>query len=542
MVSSNALLLLATMGLAANAAAVPPQPQLQQAFEIGDYVNEDGSPKMFNVSPMSNKEHHECSGHDSYYQDSFRFHWPYFLKPTVKSESLQSKITVDSLNKSANALYDIAKKSKKEYGHPTRVIGSKGHSATLKWIKKRLSKLSYYYDISEQDFDAVYGRVKSASITFEDGLPLPDVKGMSLTPGVESFLGHVIEIPNLGCDLEDFLPLAPIKKNSIALIERGKCPFGEKSKNAKLAGFKSAIIYNNEKHPKSFSGTLGDNINSTIATVAIPLQQGEELKAAILASKNKLYVNYAVDAYVESITTTNLIVETKKGDENNVVSLGAHTDGVETGPDINDDGSGTISLLTVAEELAGYKINNKVRFMFVAAEEEGLLGSTHYANSLSPEANNKTRLMMDYDMMASPNFQFQVYDANNIDNPKGSEEIKNLYIDYYVSHGYNYTLIPFDGRSDYVGFLDVGIPAGGIAAGAEGINTDNGKVLDKCYHELCDDVSNLNFDAFLVNTQLIAHSVATYARDLSDFPLREAQAEPKTVSNEYKYRGSQLIL
>ncbi|XBW37610.1 hypothetical protein QEN19_003191 [Hanseniaspora menglaensis] len=529
MVNANSFLLLATLGLTAKAAVVPPQAQLQQAFNLGN-SQEDILEMGLSSSSV------EDDG--SYFQDSWKFHLPYFLKPTVETESLQSKITLESLNKSANALYHIAEKSVDEYGHPTRVIGSKGHWATLDWIKKRMSKLSYYYDISEQDFDAVYGRVKSASITFEDGTPLKDVKGMSLTPGVESFLGHVIEIPNLGCDLEDFLSVAPVKKNGIALIERGQCPFGDKSKNAKLAGFKSAIIYNNEKGEKAISGTLGDDVNSTIATVGIPLKQGEQLKAAILKSKNKLYVDYAVDAYVQSIKTTNLVVETKKGDPNNIVSLGAHTDGVETGPGINDDGTGTISLLTVAEQLAGYKINNKVRFMFVAAEEEGLLGSAYYANSLNEDENSKVRLMMDYDMMASPNFQFQVYDANNIDNPKGSEEIKNLYIDYYVSHGFNYTLIPFDGRSDYVGFLDVGIPAGGIAAGAEGINTDNGEVLDKCYHELCDDVSNLNFDAFLVNTRLIAHSVATYARDLSEFPLREVT---ERKSEQYQYSASNLL-
>lgn len=528
MVSSNALLLFAALALPANSAVVPPQAELQQA-------------SFFEFKPFDG--HYGLYYHDdeSYFQDSWKFHLPYFLKPTVSSDALQSKITVESLNKSANALYHLAKKSIREFDHPTRVIGSKGHLATLKWIKKRISKLSNYYDISEQDFDAVYGRVKSATITFEDGTALKNVTGMSLTPGVEEFLGHVIEIPNLGCDLEDFLPLAPIKKNSIALIERGQCPFGDKSTNAKLAGFKSAIIYNNEKDKKSFSGTLGEAINSTIATVGIPLKEGEQLKAAILKSKNKLYVNYAVDAQVKSIQTTNLIVETKRGDPDNIVSLGAHTDGVETGPGINDDGSGTISLLSVAEQLAGYKINNKVRFMFVAAEEEGLLGSNYYARSLDEEDNSKVRLMMDYDMMASPNFQFQVYDANNIDNPKGSEEIKNLYIDYYLSHGYNYTLIPFDGRSDYVGFLNVGIPAGGIAAGAEAINTDNGEVLDVCYHELCDDVSNLNFHAFLVNTQLIAHSVATFSKDLSDFPEREISAEQKDVSSNFKYSASHLV-
>lgn len=526
MVNSKTLLVAAGLSLSAQAAVMPAQIQLQQAFNLND------------DEVIQSYESEEAKG-DLYYQDSWKFHLPYFLKPTVDTESLQSKITLESLNKSANALYKLAGESVEEYGHPTRVIGSKGHLATLDWIKARISKLSHYYDISEQEFDAVYGRVKNATVQFEDGSYLKDVKGMSLTPGVESFNGKVIEIPNLGCDEEDFLSIGKIKKNSIALIKRGECPFGDKSKNAKNAGFKGAIIYNNEKTPKSVSGTLGDDVNSTIATVGVPLAQGEQLKNAIIETKNKLFVNFAVDAYVKNIPTKNLVVETKRGDPENIVSLGSHTDGVETGPGINDDGSGTISLLTVAEQLAGYKVNNKVRFMFVAAEEEGLLGSAYYANSLSPEENKKIRLMMDYDMMASPNYQFQVYNANDIDNPKGSEEIKNLYIDYYVSHGHNYTLIPFDGRSDYVGFLDVGIPAGGIAAGAEALNTDNGKVLDKCYHELCDDVSNLNFDAFLVNTQLIAHSVATYAKDLSDFPLREFAEDVE--QNDFQYKASNLL-
>lgn len=352
MVNSKTLLVAAGLSLSAQAAVMPAQIQLQQAFNLND------------DEVIQSYESEEAKD-DLYYQDSWKFHLPYFLKPTVDTESLQSKITLESLNKSANALYKLAGESVEEYGHPTRVIGSKGHLATLDWIKARISKLSHYYDISEQEFDAVYGRVKNATVQFEDGSYLKDVKGMSLTPGVESFNGKVIEIPNLGCDEEDFLSIGKVKKNSIALIKRGECPFGDKSKNAKNAGFKGAIIYNNEKTPESVSGTLGDDVNSTIATVGVPLAQGEQLKNAIIETKNKLFVNFAVDAYVKNIPTKNLVVETKRGDPENIVSLGSHTDGVETGPGINDDGSGTISLLTVAEQLAGYKVNNKVRFMFV---------------------------------------------------------------------------------------------------------------------------------------------------------------------------------
>jgi len=56
--------------------------------------------------------------------------------------------------------------------------------------------------------------------------------------------------------------------------------------------------------------------------------------------------------------------------------------------------------------------------------------------------------------------------------------------------------VPFDGRSDYVGFTDRGIPAGGIFAGAEQPKTPAqeaiyggaaGSAYDVCYHEICDD-------------------------------------------------------
>jgi aminopeptidase Y len=262
----------------------------------------------------------------------------------------------------------------------------------------------------------------------------------------------------------------------------------------------------------------------------------------LIDSKNStlpVRINLVIDSYVGYIKTKNVIAETIHGDHDNVVSLGAHSDSVAAGPGINDDGSGTISLLTVAKQLTNFKVNNAVRFAWWAAEEEGLLGSNFYANSLTPEENSKLRLFMDYDMMASPNYEYQVYNGSNAVNPKGSEEIKDLYIDYYESKGLNWTLIPFDGRSDYVGFIENGIPGGGVAAGAEGKNSENGEVLDKCYHLLCDDLTNIAWDAFLVNTQLIAHSVATYGRSLEGFPLREMGV--KSFNNDFAYRGDFLL-
>jgi aminopeptidase Y len=41
--------------------------------------------------------------------------------------------------------------------------------------------------------------------------------------------------------------------------------------------------------------------------------------------------------------------------------------------------------------------------------------------------------------VASPNFAYQIYNATNAESPAGSEELRNLYVDWYKSQGLNYT-------------------------------------------------------------------------------------------------------
>ncbi|CAL9731721.1 hypothetical protein MOUN0_M03906 [Monosporozyma unispora] len=487
-------------------------------------------------------------------------HIPYFLKPMIDSEKIQDSIKIEDLNATVYDLYGIAEKSEKKYGHPTRVIGSKGHWKTIKYILDQFSEMKDYYDVSLQTFDALSGKINSFNLTdSKTNEPIANATAFSLSPPVKPFIGKLIEIPNLGCSdadydaVKSFEPFASYHGDKIALIERGVCPFGTKSELAGKHGFKAVVVYDNEPdNPDGLHGTLGEPTKHTVSTIGVPYDVGQELIDNIILDK-EYSLFFAMDSFVKKIKTKNIIADTKHGDPENIVALGAHSDSVEEGPGINDDGSGTISLLHVAKQLTHYKIKNKVRFAWWAAEEEGLLGSNFYAYNLTQEDNANIRVFMDYDMMASPNYEYEIYDANNVDNPKGSEELKNLYINYYKSKGLNYTLVPFDGRSDYVGFIENGIPAGGIAAGAEKKNVFNGGVLDVCYHLLCDDVHNLSWEAFMVNTKLIAHSVATYAKSFEGFPEREFQNGTAIMSttkqNEhgiseplFKYRADFLII
>ena len=79
-------------------------------------------------------------------------------------------------------------------------------------------------------------------------------------------------------------------------------------------------------------------------------------------------------------------------------------------------------------------------------------------------------------MIASPNGGYFIHDGNGdtfgITGPAGSEHIEQTFVKYFTSLGIQNGTAAFNGRSDYGPFLDAGIPAGGVASGAEGIKTD----------------------------------------------------------------------
>lgn len=65
----------------------------------------------------------------------------------------------------------------------------------------------------------------------------------------------------------------------------------------------------------------------------------------------------------------------------------------------------------------------------------GLVGSTAYVRSLSPEELAKITLYLNFDMLASPNFIYAIYDGDgsafNISGPPGSAAAEKLFEDFF---------------------------------------------------------------------------------------------------------------
>lgn len=210
----------------------------------------------------------------------------------------------------------------------------------------------------------------------------------------------------------------------------------------------------------------------------------------------------------------NMIIETKKGNPNAVVMLGAHMDSVAAGPGINDNGSGVAGVLEIAR-IAGKNNKfknpiNKIRFIFFAYEEYGLVGSAYYVNSLSQHERDSIVAFMNTDMPASPNYVLYLSDYTTAlhGSDEGNYYLNNVLLGKYLnSIGEEYDLRPLNASSDQLNFWKVGIPTVEICGGAGGLKTEKqykmfggmvGAPYDPCYHKACDTDLNLNYHSFKV--------------------------------------------
>ncbi|RDW77320.1 peptide hydrolase-5 [Coleophoma cylindrospora] len=443
--------------------------------------------------------------------------------PLVQSNQLRRVLLRSELLAKSQKLEQIA------YTTPgrNRVVGSPGHAETLKYISETVVALDYY-EVTTQSFTVPMG-----NSTLLVGGTAYESRLMTFTPG-----GHpvapLVAAANLGCDPADY----PAEiSGAIALISRGTCEFGLKSALAGAAGAIGVLIYNNVDG--ALSGTLGQE---TRPEGSYPPTSGIS-KADGLALLASLPQTGDLNIILVDVPTYNIIAQTKGGDPENVIQVGAHSDSVEAGPGINDNGSGSIGLLEIAIQLTKFSVNNAVRFSWWAAEEEGLIGATNYVESLSQEELDKIRLYLNFDMIASPNFVYGIYDGDgsafNQSGPPGSAEAEKLFQEYFTNDaGLPWVDVDFSGRSDYGPFLEAGVASGGLFTGAEVLKTEEeaaifggqaGVAYDVNYHAAGDTVANLNMGAFIQNAKAIAHAIATYARSFDSLPAKSVKRSmPRT--------------
>jgi aminopeptidase Y len=197
-------------------------------------------------------------------------------------------------------------------------------------------------------------------------------------------------------------------KGKVALVGGG-CSSGILADLAQKYGAAALLIQNSRPGTNYIVGGMYGNQNrSRPAVGVIPLEEGTAWRGRSLAGQ-EVKVTFLVESESGMRESWNVIAETKEGDPNSIVMLGAHLDSVPRGPGINDDGSGSAALIEIANSFKKYKgFKNKVRFGWWGAEENGLIGSSAYVANLSETERNKLRFYFNYDMIGSINPKYYV--------------------------------------------------------------------------------------------------------------------------------------
>ena len=251
---------------------------------------------------------------------------------------LVDAVNIDDLLQCAQDLEDIAYSTSRR----NRVHGSEGHHNSVEYFVEQLESLGDYYDVELQEFttEATQQSVNKLSV---GGEPLENEILSFSSNGTWSGV-PLVPVANLGCGAADF----PAEVDgAVALVQRGDCTFAEKARLATESGAVAAVVYNNADVGPA-AGTLGET-NDYVAICGITRADGLRLVEAYEAgaapvSDGELW------AYVDPAATSyNVVASSKSGDPDNVLFLGAHSDSVEKGPGINDNGSGSCGILTVAK-------------------------------------------------------------------------------------------------------------------------------------------------------------------------------------------------
>ncbi len=186
------------------------------------------------------------------------------------------------------------------------------------------------------------------------------------------------------------------------------------------------------------------------------------------------------------------------------------TDGTAIFNGADDDGSGTVAVLEMAEAFAiakkeGNGPRRSILFMLVTGEEKGLLGSEWYADHpVFPLANTVCNLNIDMIGRIDPAHKNDTNYVYTIGSDRLSTELKTIieknntrYTGMSLDYKYDVPNEPnnFYMRSDHYNFAKNGIP---IAFFFNGTHAD--------YHKETDEVSKINFPLMERRTHLIYYN------------------------------------
>lgn len=288
-------------------------------------------------------------------------------------------------------------------------------------------------------------------------------------------------------------------------------------KPAVNSGNQYTSIYKAEQYPNTF--IVSDNAATSIvgADWTAWKEAGKANKVSGKTIKSNVKLSY--QKKIEELSSSNVLAYVEGSDKSDEwLIITAHYDHLGKRGDViyygaDDDGSGTVGVLEIAEAFAKAKADGKgprrnVMFMAVSGEEKGLWGSEYFSNNPSVPMD-KVTADLNIDMIGRTDTERMTGDTLNyvyvVGDDKLSTELKpisegvnnkytKMVLDYKFNDPNDKNRIYY--RSDHFNFARVGVP---IIFYYDGM-------LQSDYHKPTDTPDKINYLLLAKRAQLVFHT------------------------------------
>ena len=444
-----------------------------------------------------------------------------------------------------------------------RETGEKGQKLAVEYLKEQYKAMGVDTPLGDDDYfqevPLEKQSVSEAKISvngksfksFEDHIVLRASENVSVSPEEIVFVGYGIDADNYSdyknIDVKGKIVFAksgePKDANGNYLTsgsdEDTKWTNGRQSlsskRDAAINNGAKGLIYMDDNlftryapyyQRQATAGTSGrlslKSSDANFFMLMVSENLGKALHSEILEDETSKAISSKLELSIqnksEEIISENVVAYIKGSEKpEEIVVISAHLDheGIKNGEVYNgadDDGSGTITILEIAEafkaaEKAGHGPKRSILFLHVTGEEKGLLGSRHYTDNdpIFPLENTVADLNIDMIGRTDPkrkegdrNYIYLIgSDKLSTDLHNISEEVNAKYCNVELDYTYNDENDPnrFYYRSDHYNFAKNNIPV---------IFYFNGTHAD--YHKPTDTADKIEYDLLENRTKLVFHT------------------------------------
>ena len=318
--------------------------------------------------------------------------WPPAPRPTPTPGAMLGLPTPEP-SSLADEAYAVLNTLTTQYS--PRESGTDQEKNAALYLQKNLDAIGY--DTSLQKFYSPEASWSVVHLVSGEGEPLmnSEVSHLHTVPvviaGHESSTGLLTHV---GGALQEDIPDHGLE-GRIPVIDLGTTTFREQVDRVAEAGAAGALITSAELDdiliPYTYHATIPVIwLSSADARAVLRLIEESEVSATIAVEK------------IDSAESQNVVADMRKSaSDDRVVILGAHYDTVEDTQGASDNRSGLATLLTVATHIAERDYPFEVQIVLFRAQKQGLFGSRHYAENMSPDEIAGTIAMMNFDALGS---------------------------------------------------------------------------------------------------------------------------------------------